>query len=1221
MSGAVLSTDSSLSSSGYEDGLGRRLLAIERETGEMLERLLLRPELCAFEQVLNTRISALAALEDERFARPRALERDEDGRLVAVSEYVPGRRLLEILDAAVESGVAPGIDAALGLLLELLPALGNLHGLAKFAHGALAAGRVLFTPAGQLVILDAIYAAPLERLQFTRQRLWNEFDIAAPPSAGPVRLDPAADLTQAGMIAAAFVVGRPLKRTDYPTGLDALRGEILEVAQIRGSTMFANGVQRFFDRVLPIAGRKPYTSADDAVSDLRQLVRRELGIDACRTALIDFLQQVDAADIERTASEAAILEALQEERRVQRERAEAARRETERFEGARREAERLEAERKEKERREKERAERKEAERREKERLEAERREREQVEAAQREAERLEAEQRERERLEAQRLEQERLERERLEQERIARELAEAARREAERIEAERLEKERVEQERRERERRERERLEKERIAREQAEAARREAERLEAEQRERERLEAERLERERLELERRQRELLEQQRIERERVEAAKREAERLAAEQRERERLEAERREQERLERERLEQERLERERAEAARREAERLEAERREQERREAERLERERLEKERLERLRIERERVEAARREAQRLEQEHRERLRVEAERQKKEEQARREAERQKKQEAERLEAERQKKVEAERLEAKRQKQREEERIEAERQRKLEEEQERLEAARKTKIEQERVERERQEAAGREAAEREAAERKAAERAAAERAAAERAAAERAAAERAARAEAERLEKARPEAERGKARAPEQAHASGGGKRRKREKSARARKDRLRSSESPAAPAPAAAPATSSSWLVPPDRAAAFEPPVPVQPASAQPPALPPPPFPTPAAQYPVYVPPGSQGTSAPSPSWTVTPAASLAPPAPVAPAAPRPLPPPITEIPGFRTTPGLQPAGAPIRLKNDSSSSRHGSSGPRVEPRRPSEPPHRDLFEPSNTSGVGNPFPWKFVGIAAAALVLLGGGILYFIDRKPAPAPARVNVSAPVHAAEPVAPPTTGQIAVATQPPGLRVLLDGKPTGESPVTLEGVSPGRHVVTLISATGAVKRTVRVEAGKSVSIDVPIFSGFVAVSSPILVDVSENGRSLGTSENQIMLTPGHHELRFSNKDLQYTDKHGVDIEPGEVQRVELDPHGTININAQPWAEVWIDGQKAGETPLANLPIPLGVREIVFKHPQFGERKMTTTVTGGTPAAVSVDFTKQ
>ena len=37
------------------------------------------------------------------------------------------------------------------------------------------------------------------------------------------------------------------------------------------------------------------------------------------------------------------------------------------------------------------------------------------------------------------------------------------------------------------------------------------------------------------------------------------------------------------------------------------------------------------------------------------------------------------------------------------------------------------------------------------------------------------------------------------------------------------------------------------------------------------------------------------------------------------------------------------------------------------------------------------------------------------------------------------------------------------------------------------------------------------------------------------------------------------------------------------RVKLDaPPGTLHINAVPWAEVWIDGERIGETPIGNLP---------------------------------------
>ena len=1099
MSGSAPDNAFSLSSSGYTDGLGRRLLDIDHETGDMLERLVLRPELSVFELVLRERVARAAKMQDERFARPRRVMRDEERRLTVVSEYVAGRRLSDAIDTAAAAGVVAGLDAGLGLLLELLPALGFMHGVAGFAHGSLAPGRLVTTPAGQLIVLDWIYGSAVERLQFTRQRLWTEFQLAPPPTAGPARLDISSDLTQAAMIAAALTISRPLGDRDFPGGIPALRAEILEVAQIRGTKAFAAGVEQFFDRLLPTATRRSFPSADEAVLELRQLVRREIGIDACRTAWIEFLRQTDVAEAERgpEAPRAPVVDAAraEAERRAREEADRAAR---ERAERERAERDRLERERAGREREERERRER---ERQEQERLEAERLEQQRLALERREQERLEALRKEQERIDALRKEQERLEAERKERERLKAERR--AREEAERLEHERLERERIEAERKERER-----LEAELRARE-------EAERLERERRERERIEAERRERERLEAERR-----------------AKEEAERL-----ERERLEKERIERERQERERIEAERREKERIEAERRERERLEAERRARE--EQERLARERAERERLEKERAERERIEAERRERERIEAERRERERLEAAR--REEEARRTREEEERHDRERLERDR-----AIRELAAREHQ----------------ERERAETAR-------RADEETQQPA----------------------------------------------EDVEPEAE------PAGAHAQGGGssRRKKREKSARARKDKLRSvvPPAPAPPPPAAAIAAqpaAKSWLVPPERAAAFEPPVPAPP----PPAPVPPPAPPPIAvaaprSYPVYVPPADSG-------WAQ-------PPAPIAPHA---------AAPGI-----LTPASAPIRLKSDRVPFREAAFKP-VEP-APASPPialkNRASIQPQAppppaddpdiwTAGLNEPeprrIPWKLVAAAVAVLVMggaayefWGGGTGTAGTKAAAPGAA---AKAPAQPA-PAAVPTTGELTVTTQPPGAKVLVDGKAAGTSPVTLKDLAPGRHTITLMADAGAVRRTVRVEAGGTATLDVPIFSGFVEISAPIVLQVSEGGRSLGTSENQIMLAPGHHELRLANADLNYVVTKAVEVEPGEGARLQIDAKGVANINAQPWAEVWIDGAKAGETPLANLPITLGVREIVFRNPQFAERKVVVTVVSGTAATVTVDFTKQ
>ena len=72
----------------------------------MLERLVLRPELGAFEAMLRDRIDRLAALEDERLARPRTIERDSTA-LVVVTEFVPGSRLSDLLETSADPVMSP----------------------------------------------------------------------------------------------------------------------------------------------------------------------------------------------------------------------------------------------------------------------------------------------------------------------------------------------------------------------------------------------------------------------------------------------------------------------------------------------------------------------------------------------------------------------------------------------------------------------------------------------------------------------------------------------------------------------------------------------------------------------------------------------------------------------------------------------------------------------------------------------------------------------------------------------------------------------------------------------------------------------------------------------------------------------------------------------------------------------------------------------------------
>ena len=204
---------------------------------------------------------------------------------------------------------------------------------------------------------------------------------------------------------------------------------------------------------------------------------------------------------------------------------------------------------------------------------------------------------------------------------------------------------------------------------------------------------------------------------------------------------------------------------------------------------------------------------------------------------------------------------------------------------------------------------------------------------------------------------------------------------------------------------------------------------------------------------------------------------------------------------------------------------------------------------------------------------------------------------------------------------PVTGSLEIVSQPSGARVLIDGRVRGQTPLLVDELAAGRHVVLVESGSGAVRRTVRVRPGETTRVEVSIYSGFLRVTAPLELEVFADGKGIGFAGGEpLLLPPGRHTVELVNELLGYRSTHVVDVAPGEEERIVVRPLGTLNVNALPWAEVWVDGERLGETPIANAAVPLGTREVRFRHPQYGERRVTVTVKAGTPAQATVDFTR-
>ena len=132
-----------------------------------------------------------------------------------------------------------------------------------------------------------------------------------------------------------------------------------------------------------------------------------------------------------------------------------------------------------------------------------------------------------------------------------------------------------------------------------------------------------------------------------------------------------------------------------------------------------------------------------------------------------------------------------------------------------------------------------------------------------------------------------------------------------------------------------------------------------------------------------------------------------------------------------------------------------------------------------------------------------------------------------------------------------------------------------------------------------------------------------MNAPVDVQIYESERLVGSSRSdRIMVSAGRHEFDVVNEALGFRATRTVNVTPGQVSPVRLEwPKGSIAINAQPWAEVWIDGERIGETPIGSVAVPIGTHDITFRHPQFGEQVTRATVTLAAPTRLSVDMKKK
>ena len=234
--------------------------------------------------------------------------------------------------------------------------------------------------------------------------------------------------------------------------------------------------------------------------------------------------------------------------------------------------------------------------------------------------------------------------------------------------------------------------------------------------------------------------------------------------------------------------------------------------------------------------------------------------------------------------------------------------------------------------------------------------------------------------------------------------------------------------------------------------------------------------------------------------------------------------------------------------------------------------------------------------------------------------------------------------------------LVVESSPAGQRVTVDGVERGVTPASVS-INSGDHDVRVGTNAQQVSLKVTARPGETLRQNVifdvspappvvpaapvvaaepktpPVIpapraaegkgAGWLAVTAPVPVRVFEGTDLVGSSDAaRIMLPTGQHTLELRNDEFGYQEKRVVQIMDAKTTTLTLPTtKSTVHINAIPWAEVSIDGLRIGETPIGNHALAIGMHDVVFRHPELGERRRSVAVRNGTVSRVSVDFTKK
>ena len=194
--------------------------------------------------------------------------------------------------------------------------------------------------------------------------------------------------------------------------------------------------------------------------------------------------------------------------------------------------------------------------------------------------------------------------------------------------------------------------------------------------------------------------------------------------------------------------------------------------------------------------------------------------------------------------------------------------------------------------------------------------------------------------------------------------------------------------------------------------------------------------------------------------------------------------------------------------------------------------------------------------------------------MTAIAGLTMYALASRDPVAPKTVPVVTVTKPPE-VAPPV---LIVSSAPAGASITVDGKSAGTAPVTLEGLAAGDHLVeAMLEGHQLASRTIPMpKPGERLMIELAL------VPTPVQVPVEPKD-------------PAKH----------------VAVRPKGM--------GKLTLKTTPWTSVFLSGKKLGDTPLVDLPVPVGTYVLKLSNPDTGlETSIEVEIKAGQTTAKRLKF---